>query len=666
MPEFKSFLFPNLYYGSRLPWILPGYVVHQLFDVTTAKYILHFAFYYAAAFSLYFLLRRATGRKTALLGTIVFCTHSAFLRSIGWDYVDGAGITYCLVGLACVSRAIDAPRRGLWLMLAGMAGAAMVYTQLFLFAFVFFHLAFYSVMAGRRSPSRTIASAAKMLFWYGLGGAILTAALGAINYRLDGNFWFYGVSIRVARVLIVGPVLHSRLSTAPWIGIPISVAVACVIYLIRAAYRKTLAWGDQRSFFIFQYLGACLVMVWLEWSTGALLKFDYYASYLLPFMFLALGCLLAPAANDWPVKAYWCVAVGSGVAFAASIRMAGGGVGDKLQSAGVGWLIVIATIGLVAVIVAPRKWLFIVPALSGLWIYQTAYVGLQEPAGPYREIFQRAQKATELVWPYMKRGPVEFWYDIKESRGLEFSLLNSVYLSAYSMLGSNFPDVDNRAGLQPGRVVAVLSGENGTVEKLDRALKPDALRAAVIAERKVDDGGSAFTVRMVELQENISGLRSLSVASRDGTASLKLEEVNKPLDLPSSGWRLSEYPDGRARLEQRPEGVLVRTAGHVSAYGSWYGPLIAERSGAYRFTLKYRLIQGDIGYSGMTEDMGHCFGSAVLPRGTRSSQTATYALHLKAGEGVVLLISNNPPVKPQSAEYLIEALRAAAVFDEKD
>ena len=52
-------ILPGTYPGSRLPWIVPGYLIYQVFPPILAHYVLHFGLYYVAAFSLYAYLSRS-------------------------------------------------------------------------------------------------------------------------------------------------------------------------------------------------------------------------------------------------------------------------------------------------------------------------------------------------------------------------------------------------------------------------------------------------------------------------------------------------------------------------------------------------------------------------------------------------------------------------------
>src|SRR5262249_52954355 len=82
-------LFPGTYYGSRLGWVIPGYVVHHAFSPVVANYILRLALFYGTILPLYFVLRETVHRRAALVGAMMMGCYTWFLFSIGWDYVDG-------------------------------------------------------------------------------------------------------------------------------------------------------------------------------------------------------------------------------------------------------------------------------------------------------------------------------------------------------------------------------------------------------------------------------------------------------------------------------------------------------------------------------------------------------------------------------------------------
>ena len=77
-------LFPSAYFGTRLPWILVGSAVHRLAAPEPATYILRLVLWYAAAVSLFSIIRLLFADNfAALIGTLLMATHTGFLSAIG-------------------------------------------------------------------------------------------------------------------------------------------------------------------------------------------------------------------------------------------------------------------------------------------------------------------------------------------------------------------------------------------------------------------------------------------------------------------------------------------------------------------------------------------------------------------------------------------------------
>src|SRR4051794_23944621 len=65
-------VFPNTYYGSRLPWLLLGNAVHSVFAPATATIVLRLLLYYGGTVSLYVIVRALWHNRTAaLVATVV-------------------------------------------------------------------------------------------------------------------------------------------------------------------------------------------------------------------------------------------------------------------------------------------------------------------------------------------------------------------------------------------------------------------------------------------------------------------------------------------------------------------------------------------------------------------------------------------------------------------
>ena len=661
LQPFKADLFPNLYYGTRLPWILPGYVVHRLFDVMTAKYVLHFGFYYLAVFPMYCLLKRAAGRRTALLGAVLFATHAAFLLAIGWDYMDGAGITYNLLGLASMARGASSKQPWPWIALAGAAGAAMVYTNLFLICFMPCVFVFYLFLRYKPDQPGKLRLLLTSGLWFGAGAAVLTIALGVINDSLDGNFWFYGPSI----VAFIGLAAHPNpwranglgwLRTAYWLGIPVVTGACGLLYLALRIQRRLMHWGDSCTAFVSLYHVELIGMIVWYWISGVGLQLNFYVSYLLPLMFLAIGCMLVTALDEWRAWVYWLLILGTAGMFAFSLNLADGTFASRLHHAGLAVIVLCPMVGLCLTVVFYRRQPVILAALAGLWLYQVGYSGMAAPNPHNRQTFLRTVRASNIVWSHIQeeRRPVLFWYGSKEPGTMEFMSLNSIFLYEYSMLSTDFPSTGPR--LQPGGIAVILSDHPGVLGEADRALAPLQMKTEVLAENDIASDGVSYRMTFVRFAEPTpEHLQPLAVSMVDGVAKLTLATPAEPRELPQDKW---------SSVQVRSDGLFTTMAQQRYTWGPRYVPLVASRSGLYRFTLKYKVIEGGLLFGGMATDMTRALGRSPIPRPTGQTQTVVYSQQLTAGEGVVLLIANDPPGPPRATSCLIESLEASAKFDE--
>ena len=121
----------GFYYDDRLSWILPGFLVYQLFPSLTANYILHIGLYYIVALALYATLATTLHRRVAVLAALLMGSYSYFLNAVGWDYIDGAGLAFCSITVLLITLAAQRPRWPVWLGAAGMAAAALVFSNIF-------------------------------------------------------------------------------------------------------------------------------------------------------------------------------------------------------------------------------------------------------------------------------------------------------------------------------------------------------------------------------------------------------------------------------------------------------------------------------------------------------------------------------------------------------
>ena len=179
------------YQGSRLPWILPGFVLHQIFDEVTASYILHTTVLIASGMAVYLLLRDTLGeRASAAIVAVAWASCTWIHGNGGWNYHVVAAVTYYLWSLWMLARAARSARPGPWLTGSGAALACAIHAHAVFAAFVPIAALLYlpAVSAGWRQSLTRVAAAAGYAAAGGLGA---TAALALVNVAVGGRWLFF-------------------------------------------------------------------------------------------------------------------------------------------------------------------------------------------------------------------------------------------------------------------------------------------------------------------------------------------------------------------------------------------------------------------------------------------------------------------------------------------
>jgi len=284
--------FPEAYYGSRLSWILPGHLAYSLFSPLIANYVLHLGFYYLATLSLYFILKPSVGRRAAFLASASMGCYSFFLLAIGWDYVDGAGITYFLLTALMLSWAARKESWTIWMFLSGVFFGALIHTNLVWLAFIP-SLIIYYVLTNRPDWRRkTFISVAAFI----VGISTITLLLGSMNYAVGGKFVFFMPSVNFALSSSGQPNpwridWHQWFLSASWLVLPLVVLVGSTVTLALSKFRKSFEQADTVPLQAI-FVTSCLIMIFLEVKGISVLQHPFYASYLIPSLFLAIGAPL--------------------------------------------------------------------------------------------------------------------------------------------------------------------------------------------------------------------------------------------------------------------------------------------------------------------------------------------------------------------------------------
>jgi hypothetical protein len=672
--EFKRNLFPGTYYGSRLAWILPGAAVHALFPPLAANCILHLGVHTVATVSLFLTLKWMAGARRAFLCAMLFSVNPWLWSATGWDGVDGACVAYCLLTMALLTWAALQPGRRWALVAAGMALACLVYVNLYWVTLAWLLPAGYLalVWAWRRTPPRRAFLA--LVVWFGAGCTLVTVALGAVNWFLDGHFFFYAPSVLEALQIrgdhlawFDGPWMRG--APAPWLLFS-SAAFIAAVAVLAARWRSWTAPADLAPvLFSAQFLLALGWMAYTQLTGNPVLGIYYYASFLLPFTFLSLGAWFWPSVDSLSTRAWVLLCAAAAVLFA------------------VAWLdrvvlllaaiphAALAGIGALALsLLLRRRASGVVLSLVGSALLValgvgSRYAGLEAHA--LRRQYEDTMDARARIESTRGAGAVRFWYEPKD-RAAPFAIaLSSTYLWSNSMMGPGLPPSDPDAAcgveLPPSTLIAVLSAEGRAgqlaASTLAGCLAGTGLRLAPAGTAVI----GRVTLDMLRVG-TVPGAWTPVAPAFDASGHGTLEDEDaaaaQPPGFPLPRWTLEPGADTRAWLRPVPGGVRVRTHSTPGSLAALYPVLRAPVAGRYRFAMRYWRDAGAIRFGAFRADQpGHWLASTSKPYWDGTDPNLVFWVRLAAGEEFRLAIENHNETVRLPASFLMKGVSAVRVGD---
>lgn len=500
--------FDNLYFSSRLSVILPGYLARHLLPAVPANLALHLALYWTALFALWGVLRSLYGQATALLTATACGVHPAFLLSIGRNLVDGFGMTYALLGLLFLTLAARGRAWRAWLFLAGGAVAALVVANLF-FALSGAFLVAYFVGLDRAVRRRPLWRSSA---WFALG---CLAALCCL--ALVGHFWgggrllFLAATVEFLRDFLAHPSIFKRpysawLGGAVWLVFPTLVLGGAVAMLWRGRGSPS-----PLKFVQALYCAFCAAMLAVQLTQhGVTLQFDFYASMLLPFAFIALGGQLAPVVAELSPRRVWGLALAISVLGIAAAFMASWSGGFAAGSALAVLVPLCLGLGLVVVPAAGLRDLLPALFLLGSLTLSQAIVAqraLAPRAAPWTDqagLFLQLDRGLSALRDLDPSLHLRLWYDEREPSWKFFDTLASTVMLCPRLLTTRFPDAAggrtcDGQQLGPGVKIAVLSARPEAADLAAASLRAIGLGCRRLGERSIP-GPITFHVTFLETE----------------------------------------------------------------------------------------------------------------------------------------------------------------------
>ena len=655
-------LFPNTYYGSRLSWILPGALVRSVLPSVPANYVLHLAVFFTAVFSLYWILKQALDARVAVLSAICMAVYPYFWSAVGGDYVDGAGIAYYLLTMALVFSAARQPRRYIPLIAAGAAYAGVIYSNLVWVAFSPAFFGFYLWSLAETGARNIWKATFRFIVWFGLGWAAVSAALGAANQVLEGNFWFYAPSLRFARSMagIKNPWKadsYAWLVDGYWLILP---GLGCLAAVVVCARFWRCGRGDLRLFFALNMFYSAGVLIYMEARGNPVLQYMYYASYMIPSTILVFGPVLfagVSALRESSFRLLLGAAVGISLcSWAFSKHPAIAAFTSAHQKA-----LLVAGIGIVVAGIALAR--FSRAALLGLTglaliciVPLVSFRGVTNAAEEYRRI----AAGMEAIEQVRDGQPLKFWFDSNDTYLKEFNSLNSCYLWAYSRINFQFPFLEKTAAFENGTLIVVPSSKPDVTAEAAAAFSGRTSVAIPAGRTRIESGGRGYWLHLFRIGPDPSGLVPFEISFDQGDSTGRMEagpggSTEIPLQL--DHWKTCLESEMTSLVRQSVDGVLIDTSSEHLDPCRMYSQLIAGRRGAYRFVLKYQLLQGDVAFGALREDKKVLLQVAGRPSREGGDLVKEFTITLDQGQAIWLLAANIRGSDSPSS-YLIKQVTA--------
>jgi hypothetical protein len=589
LANFKRDIFPGNYYGSRLAWIVPGFLVHSVFSPLIANIILHLAVQLTATLSFFGTLRLTIGPRSAFLATMVFSVQPWLWAATGWDYPDGAGIAYFLLAMALYTRAALQPLRTWSILFAGMALAGMAYTHIFLATFTPLAPLFYIGLVWVWHRDDLTKLLRVVCVWTAAGFAIVTLTLCGINYLAEGRLWFYAPSVdralSMAKDFYFVRSIWENHKLVPWLW-PAIAGICTAALLLPARLRKTaLRANPVGLLFSMQLLLAVAYMGYLQKRGTTVLGHHPYVSYLLPFAFLVMGASFWPAIETMTLRIYLLLCSGAAIIFAALWYQPYGFLTFSSLSAERIVSSVSAGALLLALLLRSRRagpFLAVIgfAAFAAMTMAQMVGVGWATLHCTPDE-YARVMAIRQRIEDRRKGSPIRFWFDKHEPPYHEYLALNSTYLAEFNRISESFPKGCDEQ-IDPRSLVVVTSQKQAAAEvaraALDNCWQSFGIQPRLESIETVVRKPDSYTISLLRIEP-----RSIRSSSEGDLFE------NVPLD------RIKLAAPG-AVVERGQTGVAVTTLPGAGAYAaSAVLGLEPNQNAKFAVHVKLKVLRGKIG-----------------------------------------------------------------------
>jgi len=498
------------YFAGRLSWILPGFLAYRWLPPLLAARVLHVAFYWIAVISLYLILKNTVGRRAALLSALLMGCYSYFLWAIGWDYVDGAALTYVLLTLCVLTYAAKSARPRRLLMVSGAAFGAGIYCQFFLISFAPL-FALYHWLA-KREYGRNVLAPSLRPFLHGLLGITLLFALINLLLRAAPLFFIFP-SLSAAGKLAVrdNPWLNSSynwITGAAWLLFPAVTLFGALLSVNARRSASTSSRGFRSLWQLYFVLSAFVMLAW-QLLGQPVLQLVYYTSLLIPATFLALGSQMASVVQGfsrWKFAVLCCCA--AVLLFLPFVLPLHSRVLMAMQHHRLLWPECLGLAGVALMVFQAR----FTRALAVLLVCAacaclSATTGTRtwghpgEPDDPavQKPAFLAVVDSVRAVQEIDPTDHLLFWYDVEARLGRLHRSVSSTFIWSRRLVSETFPSLGKKLPA-PHTRIAILTVDEGALQAAEKSLRQAGLSARFLGQRTITEGPISWNMILIEVE----------------------------------------------------------------------------------------------------------------------------------------------------------------------
>ncbi len=300
------------YFGDRLAFIIPGYLINRIFQPGPADFILHLGFYYVSIWALYSLMKMEFGKRVAFVTSILFGTYHYNLWMFSWNHVDGPVNAYFLLTMLLFAKTARGPRRLISAAFSGVAFSCMIFASFQAVKLapgmaIFFALLLFFAW---KDQAQTLREVGMIILSCILGTIGMSILFSAINYELTGDFHVLRQTFEFAKWLyevyqVTSEITSEEVLRAYWLILPGIIISLTLVVVIRQVVRRRF----ETNRMVILYSGCFLAMLLTFFLTtiksaqfGIFVMAPCQFSYINGGMFLALGGLISIPVGKWRLR----------------------------------------------------------------------------------------------------------------------------------------------------------------------------------------------------------------------------------------------------------------------------------------------------------------------------------------------------------------------------